>query len=437
MSFIKKIPGIKQIYHKYKNINSKIAFLENEIISLQHELNKQKHISKYSRREKINIVFVCHRPQVWGSLKSLFESCIKDNDFNVFLIAIPIKKQLKTINFNHDIYISEGAEDFWKDSPCTVINGYNYKTAEWFDLRKLSPDYVILQQPYNIAKCDLYKSSRIAQYASICYTSYYYTITSIDIRDCMPEDFIKDVSLCFLQNSSEYKWFNEKFNELDYHNVKRFLTGSPRFDNLKKYKNIESSLWKLKKNNSYRIIWTPRWTTNENNCHFFEYKEKFIEYCKSHSDIDFVFRPHPQAKVNYAADNSFSEADFEKYESILKSSNNMNIDYSADFLPLFYSADVLISDFSSVIPEFFLTGKPIIYCKNDKSICDIEGEWTSGVYYAKNWTEVKHLLEKLKLGDDPLLQIRKKLISTEFVISKEGAGMTMKNLIKKDFKGEL
>ena len=84
-----------------------------------------------------------------------------------------------------------------------------------------------------------------------------------------------------------------------------------------------------------------------------------------------------------------------------------------------------------------MTGKPIIYCKNDKSICDIEGEWTNGVYYAKNWTEVKHLLEKLKLGDDPLLQIRKKLISTEFVISKEGAGMAMKNLIKKDFKGEL
>lgn len=437
MQIINKIPVIKYIHQKYRNIISRIDSLENEIISLQYELNKQRHISKYNNGEKINIVFVCHRPQVWNSLKSLFDCCINDSDFNVTIVAIPIKKQLLNINFNHNIYISEGAEDFWKDSPCNVINGYNYDTGTWFDLTKLKPDYVIFQQPYNIAKSDLYKSSRIAQFASICYTSYYYSITSVDIRDCMPEDFIKNVTLCFLQNNSEYEWFNEKFNYSQYPNVKRFLTGSPRFDNLKKYKDINSPLWKLKRDNAFRIIWTPRWTTNENNCHFFEYKDKFIEYCNTNSDVDFVFRPHPQAKLNYAAENSFSEDDFEKYEYVLKNSNNMNIDYSADFLPLFYSSDVLISDFSSIIPEFFLTGKPIIYCKNEKSTCDIEGKWTSGIYYTKNWNDVKHILEQLKAGNDPLMQTRKQLISTEFFISKEGAGIAMKNLIKKDFRGDL
>ncbi len=436
MNLIKKLPGIRKLFQKVDYLKKKIKYLENEIVYLQCETNRQKHILKYKNGQKINIVFVCHRPQVWNSLKSLCDCCIKDSDFNVFIVAIPIKKQLPHICFDHEIYESEGAEDFWKDYPCTVIKGYNYDSGEWFDLRTLKPDYVLFQQPYNIAKCELYKSWNVAEYASICYTSYYYTTSHIDVLDCMPTDFIRNVSLCFLQNTSEVEWFNQKFNSIEYPNIKRFLSGSPRFDNLEKYHSVESPLWKLKKEDGFRVVWTPRWTTNENTCHFFDYKDKFVSYCNQHADMDFVFRPHPQAKLNYAAEEGFSIADFEKYESLYLKSNNMNIDNTSDFLPLFYSADVLISDYSSVIPEFFLTGKPIIYCKKDKAIVDLEGIWTEGLYYARSWNELETLLERLRNGDDPLFNKRKELIGSEFAISSEGAGMTMKNLIKADFRGE-
>jgi len=436
MSFIRKIPLLKKVERKINFYNTQINSLEKQIINLQFEANRQKHIFKYKNGQKINIVFVCHRPQVWNTLNSLFECCIKDSDFNVTIVAIPLKKQLHKINFSHEIYESEGAEEFWKDYPCEVINGYDYDSGKWIDLRTLDPDYVIFQQPYNIAKCNLYKSWKVAEYASICYTSYYYATSKIDVLDCMPEDFIKNVSMCFLQNNSEYKWFNEKFELTEYPSVKRFITGCPRFDNLEKYKNIESPLWKLPKGSAMRIIWTPRWTTNENTCHFFVYKDKFVHYCKKNADVDFVFRPHPQAKLNYSAEEHFSEAEFEKYELQYKNSNNMNIDYNADFLPLFYSADVLISDYSSVIPEFFLTGKPIIYCHNEKAICDIDSEWKKGMYYARNWNEVEKLIQQLKVGNDPLKEIRKELITSEFYITPNGAGMEMKNLIKKNFRGE-
>ena len=213
-------------------------------------------------------------------------------------------------------------------------------------------------------------------------------------------------------------------------------TARKMFDNLEKYKKSSSTLWKLNREYSFRVIWTPRWTTNENTCHFFDYKDKIVSYCNTHKDVDFVFRPHPQAKLNFAVENNFSIEDFNQYEDIYKTSSNMSIDTTPDFLPLFYSADALISDFSSVIPEFFLTGKPIIYCKNDEAICDAEGNWTKGLYYARNWQEVESLLNQLKNGEDPLMQLRKELISSEFSISPNGVGMEMKELIKKDYRGE-
>ena len=45
-------------------------------------------------KKKINVVFVCHRPNVWGSLKTIYEECIKDECFHVTIIAVPCKKQL-------------------------------------------------------------------------------------------------------------------------------------------------------------------------------------------------------------------------------------------------------------------------------------------------------------------------------------------------------
>ena len=61
-------------------------------------------------KTKINVVFVCHRPNVWGSLKSIYEECIKDDRFNVSIVAIPCKKQLPKLGLSHQVYESEGAE---------------------------------------------------------------------------------------------------------------------------------------------------------------------------------------------------------------------------------------------------------------------------------------------------------------------------------------
>ena len=444
MTFLSKIPLFRKLIQKFDYLSYRIDSLsqyneklEKKIIYLENELIHQKHISKYKNGEKINIIFICQRPQVWSSLKSLYEACIMDSDFNVTIVTIPVKKQLPNLNFNHEIYESEGAETFWSNSDCTVINGYDSISKKWLDLRTLNPDYVFFQQPYDIVRSELYKSYNIAEFATIGYTSYYYAISSDDVKECMPFDFMQNVTLCFLQNNSEAKWFNNKFDIAKYPTVKRFITGSPRFDNLQYYKNSKSSIWKLNTNNSFKIIWTPRWTTNENTCHFFDYKDKFVEYCKTHNDVDFIFRPHPQAKLNYAAEENFSVNQFEQYELLYKNSKNMNIDYTPDYISLFYSADVLISDISGVIPEFFITGKPIIFCKKEKSKYNIESDWSKGLYYAKNWSEVEQLLNQLKEGIDPLQEIRNKLISSEFVLSTELIGQKMKSIIKKDFKGEL
>ena len=405
-------------------IEKEILFLANQNISLRLKM-------KQLLNEKINIVFVCHRPAVWGSLKTVYEAMKQVSAFDVKIVTIPNKKQLPELGLSHEIYESEGAEDFWKGED--VISGYDYEKEEWLDLKTLAPDYVFFQQPYNIDRCKEQKSWEVAKYAKICYVEYGYHTNHNLALECLPKDFIQNVSLFFLQNKTEKQWYDEYFNEFDNNFTKMFITGFPRFDCLEEYKNIDSKCWKNEHLGRFRIIWTPRWTTNEHNCNFFNYKEKFIDYCmKNESSIDFIFRPHPQAFLNWIAEGELNKEDVNKLNETFDTSKNMVIDKTKEYLTTFYSADCLVSDYSSVVPEFFLTGKPIIYCINDNAIYNIEGEITKGFYMVHNWNELEKTLSNLKDGIDPLKEIRENLIKTEFFMTEETAGKRIADIILND-----
>lgn len=429
MSLLDKINLIKIFRNK---INKKFETLQNEIVELSKENIELRLKIKKLAGEKINVVFVCHRPAVWGSLKTVYEAMKNDSDFNVKIVTIPNKKQLPKIGLCHEIFESEGAEDFWKGDD--VIQGYNYETGQWLDLRKLKPDYIFFQRPYNIEYTPKYQSSEVVKYARICYVEYGYNTNKEIALECIPADFMKNVSLFFLQNTTEDEWYKEYFTNINNQFTKTYITGFPRFDFLDRYQNSKSNIWKNSHDNRFRIVWTPRWSTEENNCHFFKYKDKLFSYCKQNENaIDFVFRPHPQAFTNFLSTKEMNEKDIEELKISYNNSKNMTLDTSKDYLNTFYSSDCLISDYSSLVAEYFLTGKPVIYCYNKDAKYNIEGEIFKGFYIVENYDELISVLENLRNGIDELKSIREEIIKNSFKQTKDGAGVMIKNIIKENF----
>lgn len=425
---ILKFPIIKKFYTQYVN---KIDFIERRITFLSQENIELRHKIKSLKKEKIKVVFVCWRPSVWGSLKTVYEAMKEDEAFDVKILTTPNKKLLPKIGVNHEIYETEGAEEFWTGED--VISGYNYKTGEWIDLRSLEPDYVCFQQPYNECRPENERSGIVSTYAKIFYVAYGYNTVKDLAIECWRRDFVDDTSLYFAQSQTELNWYTEyaKLSKRNY--SKAYLTGFPRFDDLEKYKNVSCDVWKLNKTSSMKILWTPRWCTNENNCHFFAYKDNFVNLIKNNEEYDFIFRPHPQAFLNWEYIGALSKTQRENYLKEYETSNNMNIDYSKDYLPIFYTSDVLITDYSSIIPEYLLTGKPIIYCKNDDSLYDPEGRIAQCFYYVRNWNELQSTLEMIKRGEDSLKEIRREIIQSEFYLGAESSGFRIKEIIKSDF----
>jgi len=395
---------------------------------------KTKRVIKKIFYKKINIVFVCHRPNVWGSLKTIFEACNNDKKFNVIIVAIPNKKQLPDLGLNHEIFESEGAEKFFKNYPCKVINGYNYATKKWLNLKTLKPDYVFFQQPYNICKPTQYNSSVVKKYAKLCYSHYGLLIFKGQVeQDVYPKDFFKDLSYIFSENQEQTAILKNIASQ----DANVILTGYARFDNLEKYKQIDSNIWNFNKAEGVkRIIWTPRWTTNENNCHFFDYKDKLIEYVEQNKDIDFIFRPHPQAFLEWNATGELPEKEANEYKKRYENCLNAKIDNQKEYLSTFYSSDILITDISSIIVDYYLTRKPIIYCHKTNHFNEFGSNMAKGFYWVHNWKELKNTLNMLKNGNDPYKKTREEVIQKYFYINPQGTGHTIKELIKKDFYGK-
>lgn len=422
---LEKAPGVKQFLSKLDRLDDRIKEIEYENRLLAQENIDLRLRMKKANGEKINVVFVCHRPPVWESLHSVYDALKEDPQFCVTIVAIPNKKELPDLWLWHEEYESEGAEEFWKEYGC--INGYDYETKQWYDLRKLKPDYVFFQQPYNACRCMEYQSQTVSKYAKIAYVSYFAPAGFDEVYDdCLPADYLRDLSFYFTQNPDDQNYILNRYKTIGYHACKIINSGFPRYDRIRNYSG-RSDIWKEK--GSFKIIWTPRWTTNEGNCHFFEYKDKFVEFCRESEDVEFVFRPHPQAFKEWESRGELSAAEREKYLEYYRN-GRMHLDQSGDYLPLLFSSDCLITDRSSILIDYYCTYKPIIYCSAKQN--NLMDAYLEGVYSVNNWEELVQTINQLKKGYDPLCEIRKKIVEEYIGAGKQSAGERIKEILLED-----
>lgn len=394
---------------------------------------------KILRQEPIHVVFICHRAALWNSLKTVCDACIADDAFRVTIVTIPNKKQLPGAGLNHEEYVSEGAEEFFRDYPCRVLQGYDYDRHTWLDLQELEPDYVFFQTPYDICRPPQYKSAQVALFAKIGYVHYGMPFMGGMIaEESFPVSFLENVYLHFAEFGEMQRYYIERVPENALHkheNVR--LTGYPKLDGVERLAGCESKSWvNPREKGLFRVMWTPRWSTGEGNCTFFDYKDKLPEWIEQQGRMELLFRPHPQAFAEFIEKKQMTAQQVENYKAVYETSAVMSIDSQQEYLPSFYSSDVLLTDESSIMPEYFLTGKPIIFTYKETHLNAFAQKLSEGFYWAKDWQEVQDYLLKLSVGDDPLKQKRQDLMKQEFCIPEKGAGFRIKEILKEDFYKE-
>ncbi len=403
-------PFITQSVRYVKRRRNELSALKRHISRKQYQKNNYR-----INHGIIKVVFICQYIPAWSKNKQLFETLKNDSHFEVILLCVPNRIHANKL---------DNVEDMSNDT-YDYFSGHGYKEAvnaligknEWFDLKRIHPDYVIFNRTDRPMPVP-YTSSMIATYAKICFISYGGGALLKSEEYMFDKTLIANVSVQFAETEERKKIFESWNNILCKLGLTHsYMCGRPSVENAWKAKNDISPAWDFSESN-YRLIYAPRWTTEQywGGSSFLKYKNTLIQVADDNPDIDILVRPHPLMFDNFINSGVMNADEVNDYKIAVDSRDNISLDKEKEYLTTFWNSNVLIGDFSSIIVEYFVTGKPIIYLTYNDNIdyTDQMRKVLSCCYIVNNETELLEVIEQLKNGNDMLAERRKEVFEQEF-----------------------
>lgn len=366
----------------------------------------------------IRVGFLCQYIPSWNRYRAIYDAMCANERFEPFIICVPsniknheLVDQTGTDNDTYDYYIEHGYE------------ALNALTDDgWLPLKSLELDYVFYPRPYNSYMPLDYTSGVVSKYARICLFIYGMILSREDMRAVLEHGFLRNTFLYFADTEDERARVETMFKHGHDADLRKSLcVGTPAFQRMFAERGLPAPAWAFAEGRQTRFIWTPRWSTNPalGGSHFLDYKDVLIEYARTHRSVDLLFRPHPLTFGHMLETGEMTQENIDAFKRICADEPNLSLDAESEYFATFWESDALITDFSGIVPEYFITGKPIIYCVGNSSVhlLDYMEDLVSTCYVARDASELLSYMELLQ-HEDPLKedreQMRERLFGSDF-----------------------
>lgn len=394
---------------------------------LQTELNEQSRCLKRQMGLPARVVFLCELPSLWNSFYTVVTAMLEDSRFEVILVSLWCREYAADGSY---VYRRPDFHAIGESLGQPFIEAYDPIVDGWLDLKTLRPDYVFYMRPYDYYRHPMYHIEAVSKYTKTCYIPYGMSIIGGDVeRLTLPLDFCSRLYYFFLNNPYRRSYVRELLNFPPNLDDAHFLyLGYPRLDLVR-----TSRKGTAIETDSFTILWLPRWNTRENNCNFFEYKDVLSKYAVETDKCRLIFRPHPLCFIDFLRTGELSQEELEELKKYYEEEPALELDEKGDYLPSFQASDVLVADETSLIAEYFATGKPIIFCKKEAHFSILMERLSAGIYIVENQRELLETLDSLRRQIDPLKERREALIKADLLQDGKPAGIRIKEEIAKDY----
>lgn len=356
-------------------------------------------IRKSDKKKIIRVVFLMEYPEVWNSSKTVFESLNNSDKAEAYIITLP---KYPNLDYN-DTFLT------FSNLYTNVIKGYD--SGKWFDLEAFAPDYVFYTRPYAKEYPDELKPAQVSKYAKLCYLPYGFDFTEgYHIQVQYNLHTFPYMYMVFCDDSSAKKYCDKMFrNEGDYKKV--FDIGYPRFDLL--YRLKKSIVSDVKKTT---ILWVPRWSLERlanDGSSYFDFIEILINFFTSGSknNLNLIIRPHPLMFGNFVKNGVMSKYEVDNIHDRINAIDNISFDTNSDYLISARQADLIIADFTSMLIEYVMLDKPVIYCGSTAKFTEVGRKVDKAMYHLSDYKDVINGIETFLSEGDTMKEIRATVIS--------------------------
>lgn len=419
----------------YNKLGILYGKLTSPLFDFQANLNFKKERKRKHSKEKIKVGFMCQYIPSWGKIEPIYRIMSQNNDFETVLICVPMG--IHNFRLDNPEDISNDTYTYFLEKGYNVVNALVGRN-EWLDLEKLDLDYLFFTRPYNHYMPHEYSSKKISAYTKICVLLYGFTLIEDTYRSTLNKDFFRNVYMYFAENTyamrkniSHFKRSHEKGFQ------KSVYVGMAGLEEIMVGKDAYAPAWNFSRN-EVRVIWTPRWTTDKalGGSNYFMYKDSILDFAKENQDMDFLLRPHPLMFDNFIKTGEMTKEEVIQYKESVDEIRNVQLDGEEEYSASIWASSLLVSDISSFIGEYFITGKPIIYCASNMEVELSENakELISGCYISYTEEETFKYIKQIKSGNDPLKNTRQKLIREIFGENIMDIPRQIESLVIEDYK---
>ena len=330
----------------------------NEIIQIIKEV-KQTIIS--AKTDKILIYFLPYKASMWDCFSSIYEEAKKDSRCEIVVMPIPYYEK------------GSGRKICEYDKFSSQISLMHYENVI---LENVHPDIIYIQNPYDgtnkvTGVAEDYYTSKLKKYTSLLvYVPYYLSAMyknewRMMEKALLPGNINSDLVVLQSEKQKEIYVKNGAFPE------KYIVAGSPKADaviNIHKC-NIDEIRYRLGIKSSKVIMLNTSIT-------YFLYKNNINEILTcllgliENTDITLLWRPHPLLQATIEAINKETLTEYNSIIEKAEKTGKIYVDRSADPLDAIIVSDALISDYSSILIQYYLTGKPVYSLDGNKTYRD-------------------------------------------------------------------
>lgn len=430
-----------------KCIESIISSFENNyevdaIITLAEELST---LCKNEIKYKIRVLFVAELGGKWDSMASVYYAMKKRDDVIVDVVLQPIFRSVKLEDG------TERTDIIYKDYLTPM--GIEHIPYTKYDMEKISPDMTFISQPYESVTVPMFWPENIAKHSRLVYLPYFLAISlNSDLSSAFDSFFKLNTqknAWKIITQSERMRCHYKKFASRHGENV--IVTGLPKWDYVKGMakENVACPKeWKSKISGKKVFLWNTHFNFSSSGSGsriLSEEGMKFIELFINNSDIALIWRPHPMTetvvKVYYP---QFLPV-FQKLKDIVEQSDNMVLDKYESYAPSFVWSDALISDFSSIVDQYVLLDKPILFTFKENDVYSMlkESYFESGLMdysdlpYSISVDDTKKFIEDVINQNDVGKLGRANILNDFFVLADGCCGERASEYLINELKNEL
>lgn len=324
----------------------------NEIISLLDRVKQNVN----SEEIKLEILFLPYKASMWDSMESIWEAAKDDKKCECFVVPIPYydKSDGKFTEFKYE------GNELKKDIP--IVHYDDYNITERF------PDIVYIHNPYD--DCNIvtsveprFYSKELKEYTdNLVYVPYFiagsYSTLNSACSSVMAAG-IKNADYVIAQSEVH----EQIFIKAGYSPNKILALGSPKIDAALKvnsdYYRIPQE-WKDKLEEKKVILYNSSITNLLVDRDSLKKLDQELEKIINNPLCGVIWRPHPLLEATIIAMRDDLHKQYIEMKSRLLKKSNVIIDESSDVYPAIQVSDALISDYSSIMFQYGISGKPVL-----------------------------------------------------------------------------